>query len=205
MKESEWLVTTKSSIVAQFKQRIVRRFQLTVTPICFFRRALLRVMGAKIGRRTNVPRMKVTWPHQISIGDACVLQQDIFFNFDHYWVPGPSILIGHRIFIGRGVEFNIRERVEVGDDTMIASGVKIIDHDHGIGIEKPMRMQGMTSAPIVIGQDVWVGANAIILKGVHLGRGSIVAAGAVVTKSVPEMEIWGGVPSKKIGERGSAG
>jgi acetyltransferase-like isoleucine patch superfamily enzyme len=205
MIESEWLVTTKSSVVAQFTQRFVRRFQLTVTPICFFRRALLRLIGANIGRRTNVPRIKVTWPHQISIGDDCVLQQDIFFNFDHYWVPGPSILIGNRVFIGSGVEFNIRERVEVGDDTMIASGVKIIDHDHGIGTEKPMRMQGITSAPISISQDVWIGANAIILKGVHLGRGSIVAAGAVVTKTVPEMEIWGGVPSKKIGERRSVG
>ena len=205
MIENEWLVKTKSSMIAQFTQRFVRRFQVSVTPICFFRRALLRAKGAKIGRRTNVPRIKVTWPHQMIIGDACVLQEDIFFNFDHYWVPGPSIIIGNRVFIGRGVEFNIRDRVEVGDDTMIASGVKIIDHDHGTGIDKPMRIQGMISAPISISQDVWIGANAIILKGVHLGRGCVVAAGAVVTKSIPEMEIWGGVPSKKIGERGNAG
>lgn len=55
--------------------------------------------------------------------------------------------------------------------------------------------------PIVIVADVWIGANAVILRGVTIGRGAIVAAGAVVTRSVPEFEIWGGVPAKKLGVR----
>jgi acetyltransferase-like isoleucine patch superfamily enzyme len=116
-------------------------------------------------------------------------------------VPGPSIIVGDRVFIGRGVEFNIRERVEIGDDTLIAAGVKIIDHDHGIEIGQPMRLQESVCAGVEIASDVWIGANVVVLKGVQVGRGSVIAAGAVVTKSVPPMEVWGGVPAKRIGSR----
>lgn len=55
--------------------------------------------------------------------------------------------------------------------------------------------------PPVIGDDVWIGANAVILRGVNIGDGAVIAAGAVVTRNVPKYEIWGGVPAKKIGER----
>lgn len=63
----------------------------------------------------------------------------------------------------------------------------------------PMRLQGdSVSKPVVIGDDVWIGARSIILKGVHIGKGAVIAAGAVVTKDVPEYAIVGGVPAKVI-------
>jgi len=55
--------------------------------------------------------------------------------------------------------------------------------------------------PVVIEEDVWCGANVTILKGVHIGKGSVIAAGAVVIRDVGEYEIWGGVPAKKIKNR----
>ncbi|MGZ5020707.1 MAG: acyltransferase, partial [Chthoniobacterales bacterium] len=66
----------------------------------------------------------------------------------------------------------------------------------------PMSQQtGGAEADIVVESDVWLGTNVIVLKGVRIDRGAIIAAGAVVTKSIPEYEIWGGVPAQKIGER----
>ena len=56
-------------------------------------------------------------------------------------------------------------------------------------------------APIVLEEDVWLGANVIVLKGARIARGAIIAAGAVVTSDVPTFEIWGGVPAQKIGQR----
>jgi acetyltransferase-like isoleucine patch superfamily enzyme len=55
--------------------------------------------------------------------------------------------------------------------------------------------------PVTLDTDVWIGANAVLLKGVTIGKGAIVAAGAVVRNSIPSYEIWGGVPARKLGER----
>lgn len=86
---------------------------------------------------------------------------------------------------------------------MIASGCKIIDHDHGFkNRDKTLNKQvnGLQKA-IVIEDDVWLGVNVVILKGVRIGRGAIIAAGSVATKSIPTYEIWAGVPAQKISER----
>lgn len=62
-----------------------------------------------------------------------------------------------------------------------------------------MRLQGDSEPkPIVIGDDVWIGARSIILKGVHIGKGAVIAAGAVVSRDVPEYAIVGGVPARVI-------
>ena len=58
-------------------------------------------------------------------------------------------------------------------------------------------MDGLTSSPVIIGDSVWIGANAVILKSVKIGEGAVIAAGAVVNCDVPAYEIWGGIPAKK--------
>lgn len=160
-----------------------------------------RAQGLAIGR-TTLPRCSFSWPHKVRIGDDCRLEEDIAFRHDGIWSAGTSIMIGDRVFLGRGVEFNVCERVSIGADALIGAGCKFIDHDHGYadpGV--PMAMQPCPSAAIAVEEDAWLGANVIVLKGVRIGRGAIVAAGAVVTRSVPPGEIWGGVPAKKIGAR----
>jgi acetyltransferase-like isoleucine patch superfamily enzyme len=76
-----------------------------------------------------------------------------------------------------------------------------VDHDHDISGTGALPKSPGPCAPIVLSDYVWVGANSVILKGVEIGLGSVIAAGAVVTKSIPPNEIWGGVPARKIGER----
>ncbi len=161
-----------------------------------------KMLGMKVGTRTLLPPIHVTWPHQISIGARCILEQGIHFKFDGPWKPGPSIIVGDGTFIGTGCEFNCHAEIAIGNLCMIAAGCRFVDTDHGFAERsRPMMHQKGTKGPIQIADDVWVGANAVILKGVTIGRGAIVGAGAVVTKSVPEFEIWGGVPAKKIGVR----
>jgi acetyltransferase-like isoleucine patch superfamily enzyme len=171
--------------------------------VAHFRTAWWRSLGMQIGAGTLLPKVHVTWPHQLSLGQKCALEHDIYFKYDGIWQPGPSIVIGDRVFIGFGCEFNVRRGVTIGADCLIASGCKFVDHDHGIARrDVPMKEQADgTEAEIAIGDDVWLGANAVVLKGVRIGRGAIIAAGAVVTKPVGEYEIWGGVPARLIGNR----
>jgi len=69
-------------------------------------------------------------------------------------------------------------------------------------LDIPMGGQGMTeSRTVVIGNDVWIGARVIILPGVHIGNGAVIGAGAVVTKDVPDYEIWGGNPARFLKSR----
>jgi acetyltransferase-like isoleucine patch superfamily enzyme len=158
--------------------------------------------GLSIGKGTNAPRLLITWHHNVAIGEDCILEEDIYFKYDGPYQPGRSIIIEDRVFIGRGCEFNISQKVTIGHNSLIASGCKFIDHDHEMRIDLPINHQtGGIKKPIFIEEDVWLGSNTIVLKGVTIGKGSIVGAGAVVTCSIPSYEVWAGIPAKKIRDR----
>jgi acetyltransferase-like isoleucine patch superfamily enzyme len=167
------------------------------------RKLFLSIQGLDIGD-TTLPSSYFSWPHKVKIGNKCQLESHICFKHDGVWSEGKSIIIGDRVFIGRNTEFNIRKLVSVGDDCLIASNCKFIDHDHGFAdIEMPMNLQPGPEEEIILENNVWLGANVVVLKGVVIGCGAIVAAGAVVNKSIPSCEVWGGVPARKIGVRKS--
>ena len=183
-------------------QRLRRRAVLVPGPIALIRKLYLQLFGAKIGAGTSIPKCIVHWPHQLEIGSGCILEPDIYFKFDGPWQPGPSIRIGDRVFVGRGVEFNVQGSIQIDDDSGIGSGCVLTDHNHGTAnVESRMRDQPAEIAPIRIGKDVIVGVNSVILKGIQIGDGAVVAAGSVVTKSIPANEIWGGNPARKIRDR----
>ena len=176
------------------------RYQFAFRPL--LRKLWWQAQGARFGAETSVPRLAMTWPHQVRVGAGCVLEEDIFFKYDGYWQPGPSILIGDRVFVGKGCEFNIRKRIEIGRDCLIASGCKFIDHDHEMTMGGgPMRGLSCPEAAITLEEDAWLGVNVVVLKGVTIGRGAVVGAGAVVTKSIPAYEIWAGIPARRLGTR----
>lgn len=154
-----------------------------------------------VGNGTTLPYLNFTWPHQVKIGKFCIIEKGTYFKYDGVWVGGPRICIGDYSFIGSCCEFNIRNSIIIGDNSLIASGCKFIDHDHGISLGKLINSQIGQESAIVIGGGAWLGCNVIVLKGVHIGSGSVVAAGSVVTKSIPSNEIWAGVPAHRIGVR----
>jgi len=184
-------------------QRLARRLVLLPGPFSTARKLYLQLLGANIGSGTRMPKCIVPWPHQIQIGADCTLEPDIYFKFDGFWLPGPSIIIGNRVFLGRGVEFNVQAKLEIGDDCGIGSSVIFADHNHAMApVAERMRDQVTETAPICIGRDVLIGGHSFVLKGVTIGDGSIISVGSVVNKSIPAGEIWGGVPAKKIRDRG---
>lgn len=166
-----------------------------------FRKYWLTLSGMHIGKGTMISRIFITWPHKVSIGSNCTIEHSVYFKYDGIWSPGRSIRLGDNVFIGCNTEFNINTGITVGNDSLIASGCRFVDHNHGIALDDLMRIQHSTKAEITIGSDVWIGFNAVILKGVTIDNGAIVAAGAVVTRSIPALEIWGGIPAVKIGNR----
>jgi maltose O-acetyltransferase len=114
---------------------------------------------------------------------------------------GDTIEIGNRS--GIGVDAWIRAELVVGNDVMMGPGVVIYGRYHNYErIDIPMNKQGMGDySPINIEDDVWIGARAIVLKGVTIGKGSIIGAGSVVTKNVEPYSVVAGNPARVIGMR----
>jgi len=113
-----------------------------------------------------------------------------FFN------PG-NIVIGHDTIIGDHCFLDGRAPLTIGNHVGIASQVLIYNDEHDINSPD----YGNSFGPVKIGDYVFIGPRAIILPNTTIGKGAVIAAGAVVTKDIPEFEIWGGVPAKKISNR----
>jgi acetyltransferase-like isoleucine patch superfamily enzyme len=165
--------------------------------------------GFKIGRKTFLPKIYFLCHRKllnrnlkmVSIGNNCSLGNNLTFRYAGYTNEIYPIFIGNDVFLGDCCEFNISKKISIGNYSLIASGCKFIDHNHGVVKGKTIKYQDENIQPILIGNDVWLGCNVVVLKGVCISDGAIVAAGAVVTKSIPSNEIWGGIPARKIGYR----
>lgn len=108
-----------------------------------------------------------------------------------------GIRIGHDSLIGYGSFLDGRAPLTIGNHSSLASEVMIYNDEHNLNSASFENSFG----PVTIGDYVFIGPRAIILPGVTIGNGAVVAAGAVVTKDIPDFEIWGGVPAKKISDR----
>lgn len=131
-------------------------------------------------------------------GGKIIIGQNSFIEAGAFFSAKRDITIGDRVYIGRNSSLSCH--LVIGDDVLIASNVAFVGGDHKIDfIDTPMNRSGRDSIkPINIQKNVWIGHGAIILHGITLHTGCVVAAGAVVTKSVPENAIVGGNPAKII-------
>ena len=111
--------------------------------------------------------------------------------------PASRLVIGRHCYVNDGCRFDVGALVTIGDDVHLGHEVAVLTATHDQGGED--RHAGpVRSYPVAIEDGAWVGARATILGGVTIGAGSIVAAGAVVTRSVPPSTVVGGVPAKAI-------
>ena len=106
---------------------------------------------------------------------------------------GKNIHIGKNVFINMGCKFQDQGGIFIGDGTLIGHNVVLATLNHA---KSPRNRSTMIPAPIHIGRRVWIGSNATVLPGVTIGDGAIVAAGAVVTRDVPENTIVSGMPAR---------
>ncbi|MGE8136139.1 acyltransferase [Novosphingobium subterraneum] len=150
--------------------------------------------GAVIFPRAQLLR----YPGNIRIGADAIIKSDA------HLCPcraTATVSVGARTTIGFHTFVYASERIDIGDDCMIAPFVYIVDSDHGIALGTNMNRQPNVTRPINIGNDVWIGAKAVILSGSTIGSGAIIAAGSVVRGTVPPGTIYGGIPAKEIGRR----
>ena len=166
-------------------------------------RAILK-RGRKINLGANVvvERGAKLWvdtnDSYIAIGDDSYISSQCILNTFNGWISlGSNCTVNsYAILYGHG-------GLEIGNDVRIAPQVMIMPMNH---ISKdphvPIRKQGISSQGVKIEDDVWLGAGAIILDGVTIGRGSVIGAGAVVTKDIPPHSVAIGVPARVIKKRG---
>jgi acetyltransferase-like isoleucine patch superfamily enzyme len=161
------------------------------------RAAMLRLRGARIGPKTSIgSRLVVVRANALRLGSRVEIEHDVFLKT----IDG-SLTVGDFAFIGRGCEIDVAESVTIGSHTLLAPNVFITDHTHNHAKARRLDEQGNRTAPVVIGDDAWIGAHAVVLPGVTVGDGAIVGAGAVVTKDVAPYAIVAGVPARVIGSR----
>lgn len=108
---------------------------------------------------------------------------------------GINITVGKNVFINAGCCFQDQGGIIIGDGVLIGHQVVLATLNHELD---PNQRGSMHPAPIVIGNNVWIGANATVLPGVTIGDGSVIAAGAVVNRDVPANVVVGGIPAKII-------
>ena len=114
------------------------------------------------------------------------------------------ILIGDNFTCNSNVMINSRGlgEIRIGNNVLIGPNSVLRSNNHNFKIStKPINQQGMSGGNITIGDDVWIGSNVVILPNIKIGKGSVIAAGAVVTSNVSQFKIMGGIPAKEIGRR----
>lgn len=141
-------------------------------PFHAVRQGYLRTFGMKIGAKTGMMRgTRIIRPERISIGSNCIIGFDCFLGGE--------------------------AGIQIGNNVNIASFGVLLGGYHDVNSPT---FEAILH-PIIIEDYVWIATRVTVLGGVRIGRGAVIAAGAVVTKDVPPYSIYGGVPAKKIGER----
>ena len=169
-----------------------------------------RFASYEVGRDTDLLPWRIKGAAQchLRIGEHCFIRDKIVFER-----PSARLSVGDRTYLGYGL-IAVARIVEIGSDVMFGWGVTIVDHNsHGVGFahrrgDTERWLNGekdwthVKIAPVVIADKAWIGFNATILKGVTVGEGAVIAAGALVTKPVPPWTVAAGNPARVVRELG---
>ena len=174
--------------------------------------------GVLVRRRCTIkvgPGTAVRWWSLNGAGGTVLIGRDAIVNcridFDS---PAGRVVIGDRCYIGAS-HLVCHSGIEVGDDVIISWGVTVVDHDSH-ALYWPQRQHDVTDwargvknwahvtiAPVSVGDKVWIGFGASILKGVRIGEGAVVGAHAVVTRDVPPFSVVAGNPARVVRRMGA--
>jgi len=146
-------------------------------------------------------------PGGISIGDRTVVMHNAILHvFNFRGLPHAGITIGRDCFVGEANVIRGQGGVTIGNDVYTGPLVQVLAVNHVYADpDTPIREQGITAQGIVIEDDVWLAAGAIVLDGVRIGRGSVIGAGAVVVDDIPPFSIAVGSPARVVKDRREAG
>jgi acetyltransferase-like isoleucine patch superfamily enzyme len=137
------------------------------------------------------------------------LAESVYIGWGSYvntWLPGGYLRVGARTWIGAGAQLWGHEGVEIGAQCPIAPGLLVVPYQHEFGdTGRPIIEQGGTSGTVIVEDDVYLGMSVRLLAGVRVGRGAVVGAGTVVTRSLPSYAIAVGVPARVLRDRRATG
>ena len=163
------------------------------------RSIVLKLRGAAVKNKVSTGRRcRFVRPAGLVLGYRVTLEQDVYLKCV---APSARLSIGSWSFLGNGVEIDCQDTIEIGAHVLLSPGCFVTDHNHGILLGKRIDQQPCTSSMVVIEDDVWLGAKSIVLPGVTIGEGAVVAAGAVVNKNVQPYAVVAGIPAREIGKR----
>lgn len=168
-----------------------------------------RVRSFFVRRRTGVDcgdgtvfkrgaRVVVSEGGQLHIGPDCVVHRGVLLLLT---LPHPRVRIGKSVFIGESTIIAAKNQIEIGDFTVFAPRCYVIDHEHGFARHDLILNQLSVLKSVRIGRDCYFGTGSTVLAGVTIGDGVIVGAGSVVTRSIPDGQVWAGNPAKFIKSR----
>lgn len=173
---------------------MIKKVYLLIISLTYFTKYRLlygsRISISPINSIKGKFRLEIFHGGQICIGKFLMSRGPLYLKC----TEDAHIQIGEKCFFNHNCSITSATKIEIGDHCMFANNLVIVDHDHVI---KDGVVSGELKAePIVIEDNVWVGANVTILKGVHIGEGAIIAAGAVITKNIPAHSKAMGVPAR---------
>jgi acetyltransferase-like isoleucine patch superfamily enzyme len=139
---------------------------------------------------------------RIVLGREVEFGGKIDFAFNNRLRDRPEVHVGDATFIGHGCVLAAARSVRIGNHCLLAGGTRVADYDgHPLDAARRRAREPLTPdavRPVVIGDDVWIGSHALILKGVTIGARSVVGAGSIVTKDVPPDVIVAGNPARVV-------
>lgn len=169
----------------------------------FWNEPLFRSQCSSVGSRFRMEELPyINGAGRITIGADVTFSGKSSFAFNNRHIDQPNIEFGDGTFVGHQCHFRVGKSILIGRHCLFAGGVGIADYD-GHPLDAAERRSGLTShademRPVIIGDDVWLGANALVLKGVTIGDRSVIGAHAVVTKDVPSDTIVAGNPARVV-------
>ena len=129
----------------------------------------------------------------IEAGDGLTIRSRKYNMVEISCARNARLSFGRNVFLNQGVRIACSREISIGDNALLGDETVILDNDyHGVA-DSPTK-----AAPVRIESDVWLGTRVIVLRGVTIGRGSVVGAGAVVTRSIPPYTFAAGVPAQVI-------
>lgn len=138
----------------------------------------------------------------LTLGLNCTLDKEVTIWISNDAGGEPHLFLGERSGFGRNCYIGVYQPVFIGANVLVGAYSYIISANHNYNRRDiPIYSQGYVGASIYIEDDVWIGTHVIVLPGVRIGKGAIIAAGSVITKNVPAYQIWGGAPAHFIKAR----
>ncbi len=170
---------------------------------CFWIEPVLKSVCKSVGKGLRVeclPYMRGTGA--LTLGENVYLSGRSCFYFMGGMPEMPEIVVGNGTFIGNGCTLSAACRIVIGADCLVSTNVRIHDNDgHPLEPERRLRKEPIRqdeASGVIIGNNVWIGAHAIVLKGVTIGDHAVIATGAIVTQDVPECAVVAGNPARVV-------